>query len=297
MVNKNSKTHVITAALLGLNLLVITFLCKNPIVLVIIFTFCTVTMVYSGNLEKLKNGFKYFIPFSILAIVVNMIFVAQGSTTLFYLFGERFTLEALIYGAILSFKLLVVIYLFMVVGIIIDLDVAASYFSSKLPKSTLTLMISLKIFPNMRNRIVNLKEIYSIRGVNFESKRLKDKIKSNIPVLSVLLEDSLEGAFDIGEAAYVRGFLSGKRTVYDKPKLYITDYLLIIASSVALVFYLIIKVSGLDNFDIYLNVSIFQLFNYWVIALLILVILIETILIGVIKNNNLGRNLNVIHRN
>jgi len=284
MVNQNSKLHVITAALIGLNLLIITFLCKNPIILIIIFAFCAFTMIYSGNIEKFKNGFKYFIPFSILAIVVNMIFVAQGNIILFHLFGEKFTLEALLYGAILSFKLLVVIYLFAVASIILDSDVAASYFSSKIPKSTLTIMISLKIFPNMKNRIVNLKEVYSIRGVDFESKKLKDKIKSNIPVLSVLLEDSLEGAFDIGEAAYVRGFLSGERSVYDKPKLEMNDYLLIIASTATMLFYLIMKVRGIDNFDIYLKISFSQLLNYWVLGILILVIIMETIVTSVIKD-------------
>jgi energy-coupling factor transport system permease protein len=284
MVSKNSKIHVITAALLGLSLLIVTFLCKNPIILIIIFVFCVFTMFYSGNVEKLKMGFKYFIPFSILAIIVNMAFVAQGNITLFYLFGEKFTLEALLYGVILSFKLLVVIYLFSVTSIIIDSDVAASYFSSKIPKSTLTIMISLKIFPNMKNRIVNLKEIYSIRGVDFESKKIKEKIKSNIPVLSVLLEDSLEGAFNIGEAAYVRGFLSGQRSVYDKPKLQIKDYLLIIVSISSMLFYLAMKAIGIDNFDIYLKISISQLFNYWVLAIVILVIIIESILITVLKD-------------
>lgn len=284
MHRESSKIHVITSALLALNLLIITFLCKNPILLLIIFAFCVVTMSYSGNIERVKNGFKYFIPFSILAIVVNMIFVAQGNTTLFYLFGEKFTLEALLYGVILSFKLLVVIYLFAVASIIIDSDMAASYFSSKIPKSTLTIMISLKIFPNMRNRIVNLKEIYSIRGVDFESKKLKQRIKSNIPVLSVLLEDSLEGAFDIGEAAYVRGFLSGKRSVYDKPKLQKRDYLLIITSIVTLLFYLLIKIRGIDNFDIYMKISFSQLINYWVVGVLVLVIIIEAMLIKVLQD-------------
>jgi energy-coupling factor transport system permease protein len=103
-------------------------------------------------------------------------------------------------------------------------------------------------------------------------------------VLSVLLEDSLEGAFDIGEAAYVRGFLSGERSVYDKPKLQKIDYLLIIASSVTMLFYLIIKANGIDNFDIYMKVSFSQFFNYWVLGFLILVIIMETILVGVIRD-------------
>ncbi|MCB2291298.1 energy-coupling factor transporter transmembrane protein EcfT [Clostridium sp. CS001] len=284
MINENSKIHVVTAALLGLSLLIITFLCQNPIILMIIFSFCVFTMIYSGNLKKLKMGLKYFIPFSILAIVVNMIFVSQGNIVLFYLFGEKFTLEALIYGVILSLKLLVVIYLFAITSIIIDSDMASSYFSSKIPKSTLTIMISLKIFPNMKNRITNLKEIYSIRGVDFESKKLIEKIKSNVPVLSVLLEDSLEGAFDIGEAAYVRGFLSGDRSVYDKPKIEKKDYLLIMASIATLFFYLIIKTSGVDDFDIYMKISLSQLFNYWVLGVLIFIVIIETMLIGVLEH-------------
>jgi energy-coupling factor transport system permease protein len=284
MVNEDSKIHVLTAALLGMSLLIITFLCKNPIILIIIFSFCVYIMIYSGNLKKLKMGLKYFIPFSILAIVVNMIFVSQGNIILFYLFGEKFTLEALLYGAILSLKLLVVIYLFAITSIIIDSDMAASYFSSKIPKSTLTIMISLKIFPNMKNRITNLKEVYSIRGVDFESKKLIEKVKSNIPILSVLLEDSLEGAFDIGEAAYVRGFLSGERSVYDKPKIEKKDYLLIIASMATLLFYLIIKINGLDNFDIYMKVSFSQLFNYWALIILIFIIIIVTMLIGILEH-------------
>ncbi len=283
MINESNKIHVVTGALLGLNLLIITFLCKNPIILIIMFIFCAFIMIYSGNRERFNLGFKYFIPFSILAIAVNMIFVAQGSTTLFYLFGEKFTLEALLYGVILSFKLLVVIYLFSVASILIDSDVAASYFSSKIPKSTLTIMISLKIFPSMRNRIVNLKEIYSIRGVDFESKKLKEKIKSNIPVLSVLLEDSLEGAFDIGEAAYVRGFLSGDRSVYSKPPIRLIDYLLSIVSSATMLFYLVIKSLGIDNFDIYMKVSFSQLFNYWVLGILISVFIIEVMLAHAVK--------------
>ena len=63
----------------------------------------------------------------------------------------------------------------------------------------------------------------------------------------------------------------------------IKDYLLIIASSATMLLYLIIKARGIDNFDIYMKVSFSQLFNYWVLAVLILIIIMETILTSVIK--------------
>ena len=66
-------------------------------------------------------------------------------------------------------------------------------------------MISLKIFPNMKNRIINLKEIYSIRGVDFESKKLKEKIKNkeNITILDVRTSEE-----------YNRGKIDGAANIY-----------------------------------------------------------------------------------
>jgi energy-coupling factor transport system permease protein len=233
------------------------------------------------SFKLFKKGLIYFIPFSIFNIGLNFLFVNRGKIILFYAFKRNFTLEALIYAIISSSKLLIIIYIFFILNIMIDSDKAVSYFSCKMPKSTLMLLISLKLFPTMKNRFGELKEIYSIRGVNFNGKTLKEKVKSYIPILSVLLETSLEGAFDIGEAAYIKGFLSGKRSIYERENLQKKDYILIISSFFYCILYFFEKIRGKVSFDIYTKVDVASFLNLsvgilFVTALSIILIIIST---------------------
>lgn len=104
-----------------------------------------------------------------------MFFASSGNTILFYFLKGRVTLESIIYGAIMSFRLLGTIYLFMILEMMIDSDRAVSYFSSIMPKSTLMLMVSFKLIPGMKKRFDSLKEIYEIRGVVFDKKNQRKK--------------------------------------------------------------------------------------------------------------------------
>ena len=280
MENAYKKLHVLSSIILNIVLLIIAFSTSNPMILLCIFSICLMIFLSSGNHKQLKNGIMIFIPFSIITIIINMVFVQQGRIIIFTAFNRNFTLEALIYAIILSFKLLLVIYIFFCLGIMLDSDKAISYFSSIMPKTTLTFMIAFKLFPSMRKRIAILKETYSIRGVDFQGKNIKEKIISYMPIMSILLEDSLEKSFDIGEAAYIRGFLSTKRSIYDKQKFNRQDYLIIITSGVLILFYLILSVTGLENYDSY-SYNIKQLLmntKVLMIVLLLFVIFIELLL-------------------
>jgi energy-coupling factor transport system permease protein len=218
-------------------------------------------------------------PFFIITVAINMFFSQQGSVVLFRIGTRNFTLEALLYAVILSLKLLLVIYTFELLGIMMDSDKAVSYFSSIIPKSTLIFMVALKLFPLMKRRISALKEVYSIRGIDFQSKSMKDKLKAFIPVLSVLLEDSLEKSFDIGEAVFVRGFLSSKRTVYDRQKIMRYDFVLIATSLVVLASYLILVLCGLNSIDFYNNNFFNIIFNKINLIILLLFLLVYAELI------------------
>lgn len=261
MVNLN-KLHVISPVSLCLVLLVITFLEDNPLVIFCVFVFVVINIIRNREFLKLKSGFIYFIPVAIVTIIINMLFVSKGSFVLLNIFGRYFTLEAFIYAFTLTFKLLVVIYIFLLLGILMDSDAAVSYFLSKIPKTTLAMMIGFKFFPVMKERLKNIKMIYKIRGVEFESGNLKDKVKSTMEILSVLLEDSLETFFNIAETSYVRGFLSGKRTIYEKQKFKKRDYIFMIIYLSYLVCFLVVHSLGLDKFDIYYEgINIKSFFN------------------------------------
>jgi energy-coupling factor transport system permease protein len=270
MENCFKSLHVISSIVFNIMLLIITFTTENPIILLGVLACCILVFYFSGNIKSLFNGLIVFIPFFIITIVINLLFVQQGRIILFTLGSRHFTLEALMYAVILSSKLLIVIYIFQMLGIMMDSDRAVSYFSSLMPKSTLTFMIALKLFPLMKRRISSLREIYSIRGVDFEGKSIRDKVLAYKPVLSVLLEDSLEKSFDIGEAVFVRGFLSTKRTIYDRRPMQTYDWLLSITCFIIIFVYLGTIILGITSYDFYTDDLIKIIFNkgvYIVMAL------------------------------
>lgn len=220
------KYNVQTTTIQSLLLMFLLFATDNPILLGGVFLLQITLFVLTGGQKKILLGIRWILPFFLLAFLLNLIFLWEGSHVLWTVFGKPITLEALIFAGILGVKLLLVMYLFLLLELLIDSDRALSYFSEKIPKSTLMIMIALKLIPTMKKRLASLREVYITRGVNFQGKSLKEKIRGNLPILSILLEHSLDGAFDIGEAAYVRGFLAGGRSIYLKETIQSIDRLL-----------------------------------------------------------------------
>lgn len=247
------------------------FSSDNPIVILSTYILTLGITIFTKNYRKLFNGLFYFAPFAVLIIIANLIFVTQGSTTLFFIGSKKLTLESLIYAIVLCFKFLAVIYIFMAFQLMIDSDKAVSYFSTKMPKSTLTLMLIFKLIPSLKDKFYSLKEIYTIRGVDFKVKDNKSKMKSYSEVMSVLLESSLESSFDIGEAAFVRGFLSNKRSVYERETLGKKDILLIISSFLLIIIYILSKIMGFVTFEIYEGVDISNIFNAATVLIFVMI--------------------------
>ncbi len=89
--------------------------------------------------------------------------------------------------------------------------------------------------------------------------------------MSVLLESSLESSFDIGEAAFVRGFLSNKRSVYERESLGKKDILLIISSLLLIIIYILSKIMGFVTFEIYEGVDISNIFNAATVLIFVMI--------------------------
>lgn len=288
MRKKFKNIHVFSVLVLNMVLLILVIGSDNPVIIGGVFIPIICILMVTGKLSWLKKSFLLFIPFAVITIVINLLFVNQGKTIIFFIFNRAFTLEAFIYAFSLSFKLLLVILIFVLLGVMIDSDKAVSFFSSVMPKTTVTLMISLKMFPQMKEKMTSLKEIYSIRGVDFQVKGLKNKIKSYVPLLSVILEDSLESAFDIGEASFVRGFLSSKRTVYDRQKFKKYDYVILSSSLILLGVFILIKALGKDNFNVYDDINLSRIINKGILIIFILIFVLAAELYFGLKEKKNG---------
>lgn len=89
----------------------------------------------------------------------------------------------------------------------------------------------------------------------------------------------MEESFTIGEAAYVRGFLSGKRSVYERQKFHKRDVQVIVMSIFLMIFYCAAQFKGWTNFDIYDGVSLINFINAGTILLFVFIAVMTSIII------------------
>lgn len=270
---KIDNFHTLTVIIINLVLMIITFSTDNPLIIVSLLVCSMIALIIYKDAKRLSLGLKIFFPLAIITTIINIMFVNAGSRIILTVLGKQITVETIIYAVFMSVKILVIVYLFYVLGNMLDSDKALSYFSKKSPKVTLIILLSLKLVPNMTKRVNTLKEVYLTRGVNLEATSKKDRIKANIPVLSVLLEDSLEGAFDIGESAYVRGFLSGKRSEYEKSKLKFKDFLVSAYFLVLLLLHILFTLRNKITYDVYDGSELLIFINRYSIFQSILIII------------------------
>ncbi|WP_032121408.1 energy-coupling factor transporter transmembrane component T [Clostridium amazonitimonense] len=281
------KYHTMTTVLVNLIMMFMVLLTNNMIILTAIFIWnLTIAYVYKGFL-KYKKIMPYFLSLSLMTLIINSLFVEAGTVEIFKIFGKVVTLEVMVYGIIMSYKILIVIVLFISLELMMDSDKAVSYFSQKMPKTSLMMLIGIKLIPNMENRLNNLKDIYTIRGLNYEEKGMKNRINNAVPILSILLEDSLEGSFDIAEASYVKRALRKNRGVYKKEKYYPRDILICTLAIISFIGYLIFSKYYKINFDIYSDFKDLRMISIQSIILALLILSISLISFVHIKDSTL----------
>ena len=271
----NIKFHVLSVIILNITLMIIVFSTDQPLILLSSLILVLSILIVKNRKKNIALGLKIFLPIAVVTSIVNFLLVDAGSHVIFSFFKKSFTLETIVYALIMSLKILVIIYLFYCLDCTIDSDEAVSYFSSRAPKITLILLLCIKLVPNMKKRLNTLHDVYVTRGVNFKAESKIDKIKANIPVMSILLSDSLDNAFDIGESAYVRGFLSGNRTQYDKKEIHRIDFALIVYSIILFAFHVINIIKGTiiyDSYDLFNKVVSLDAVAESIIVLMIMVV-------------------------
>lgn len=245
------RYHTMTTIIINLIMLFISLLTNNFIILTSILIWnLTVAYLYNG-FYKYKRSLPYLFSLALVTLIINSFFVQAGNTELITILGRHINLEVIVYALIMSYKILIVFVIFISLELMIDSDKAVSYFSNKLPKTSLMMLIGIKLIPNMENRLNTLKDIYTIRGLDYKVKGISARIKSSIPILSILLEDSLENSFDIAESCYIRGSLRGNRGIYEKEEYLFSDILVISMSAISFISYIIISKYYKVNFDIY----------------------------------------------
>lgn len=192
-------------------------------------------VILSYDLGREWVGYlKVGLGFLLVIMMVNVLFVRAGSTIL--LLGPTLpglgrmciTLEALCYGLGMGLRLLLIISVFCLLMYVLHLDRLLQLLGGRSYKTALTLGLSLRLFPLMRADFLRIMEVQQCRGVNFRTKKKRDKVRQIVPVLKVLLLSSLERAFQLAESLQARGYGLGRRSHYLRQKWRLRDKIIII---------------------------------------------------------------------
>ncbi len=174
--------------------------------------------------------FSSFFPLFILFIssVIPCIFVdlkKYSRYMLYSLFAVTFIfifntilmgVSSLMFSATMTLRLLAITSSFAIFSITVDFEHMILLLEKlKFPqKSVVSLSLSLRFFPVAMQDAERIKETMLARGVRFENKKLKEKIKERIPMFSSLFLLSLERSIDVAESLELQGFPSERRRVW-----------------------------------------------------------------------------------
>lgn len=174
-------------------------------------------------LLKGKSGWKTIfscLPVFLLITLINPLVNTYGITPLFYLFGRKYTLEALCYGASLGGMFLVMILWFGCYSAVLTSDKFTYLFGNLIPALSLLLVMILRLIPSFTRRAKLISDARSVIGKGTDqSDSVKSKLQSGTMVLSSLTDWALEGSIVTADSMRSRGYGLGKRTSFRRYRL------------------------------------------------------------------------------
>lgn len=182
---------------------------------------------------KGKDGCKLLLgmlPLFLLITFLNPLVNTYGITPLFYVFGRKYTLEALCYGASLGGMFLLMMLWFGCYSVVLTSDKFTYLFGNLIPAVSLLLVMILRLIPAFTRRVKLIMDARSAIGKGSgQSDDMKVKLRNGSAVLSSLTDWALEGSIITADSMRSRGYGLGKRTSFRRYVLGLQDGILLCA--------------------------------------------------------------------
>lgn len=207
-------------------ILAITMFSNSPVILGISLLASTLYVVYLKGMDSLKTVLLLLAFVVVISGLMNGIFTHNGATVLFYLGGNRITLEAFVYGFAMALMIVSVLIWFMSFGEIMTSDKLIHIFGKLAPVIGLTISMIFRFVPLLKRRYrdIRMGQISLGRGdVKGPINILKQKVKE----ISILISWSLEASIESADSMSARGYGLPGRTGYVIYKFSPRDYLVI----------------------------------------------------------------------
>ena len=170
----------------------------------------------------------WMLPVCLLITAVNPLFNTLGKTELFSLFGRPYTLEALLYGAVVGGIFLVMMLWFGCYNVVLTSDKFTSLFGNLIPSLSLLLVMVLRMIPNLMGKAQQISGARKCIGKGMgENADTKEKLYGGMTVLSALTDWALEGSVVTADSMRSRGYGAAKRTNFQIYRMSTRDWVLL----------------------------------------------------------------------
>ena len=162
-------------------------------------------------------------PLFLAVILLNPLVNQDGITVLFLLFGRPYTLEALIYGAVLSGMFLTMILWFSCYSALMTGDKFTSLFGNLLPSLSLLLVMIFRMVPSL------IHKGKQITGARQSIGKEMSGTDEAMTVLGCLTTWALEGSIVTADSMRSRGYGAARRTSFMIYRISARDWVLLAA--------------------------------------------------------------------
>lgn len=218
--------------------------------------------------KSLQRWFFFLIISGMFIALLNPIFIHRGRTVLFEIFQQRITLEATMFGVTTALSLMGVMAIFVSYNEMMTPNKIFYLFSKFLPQFAVLLMVTLRFIPLMRRRLAEIAAVQSSKGISVVEGTFRNRAKSGLLYVQILLAFSLEEAIQTADSMKARGYGSGQRSAYDYFRLKKSDVLAMLFLIFILLFTILGRFGGHGLLTIYPMMESFELsyFDKWIMV-------------------------------
>lgn len=171
------------------------------------------SMILRGK-KALRFNCLVLLPAIFLTVLLNTLNVHNGVTVLFYLNGNRITLEAIVFGFVQALVLSGVIIWFSCFTAVVTADKFIYLFGRVLPVIALTLSMVLRFIPLLQSRFRQISAAQRCMGRGGKDVGLIGRLRQFAKELSILIAWSLEASIESADSMEARGYGLHGRTSF-----------------------------------------------------------------------------------
>ncbi len=192
----------------------VTMFSNHPLFLGLSFVLAWVYSIVLRGKKALKLNLGVLLPVVVIMTLINTLNVHNGATVLFYLNGNRITLEAIVYGFVSAIVLSSVIIWFTCFSTIITADKFIYLFGRVAPALALTLSLIMRYIPLLQKRFREVSAGQRCMGRVTKGGGIIKRIRQFGKELSILIAWSLEASIESADSMEARGYGLRHRTSF-----------------------------------------------------------------------------------